>query len=90
MNIKFDLTYRKNFGKKNLRFLIALVAAVILNFIVPRLMPADPVFAITGKMAFGMAVILLVMFAVKRKAALPRRSGKDLRRGAQLSLFAGG
>ena len=43
--------YRKYFGKKILWFFITLVVAVILNFILPRLMPADPVAAITGKMA---------------------------------------
>ena len=46
--------YRKYFGKKILWFFITLVAAVVLNFILPRLMPADPVSAITGKMASGM------------------------------------
>ena len=45
--------YRKYFGKKILWFFITLVVAVILNFILPRLMPADPVAAITGKMAQG-------------------------------------
>ena len=46
--------YRKYFGKKLAWFLITLVVAVILNFVLPRLMPADPVSAITGKMAQGM------------------------------------
>ena len=46
--------YRKYFGKKIVWFLITLVVAVILNFILPRLMPADPVAAITGKMAQNM------------------------------------
>ena len=46
--------YRKYFGKKIIWFLITLVVAVILNFILPRLMPNDPVAAITGKMAQGM------------------------------------
>lgn len=46
--------YRKYFGKKILWFLITLVVAVILNFILPRLMPSDPVAAITGKMAQNM------------------------------------
>ena len=45
--------YRKYFGKKLLWFVITLVVAVILNFVLPRLMPADPVSAITGKMAQG-------------------------------------
>lgn len=47
--------YRKYFGKKILWFVITLIAAVILNFVLPRLMPADPVAAITGKMAEGMS-----------------------------------
>jgi len=46
--------YKKYFGKKILWFLITLVVAVVLNFVLPRLMPADPVAAITGKMAQGM------------------------------------
>ena len=40
--------YRKYFGKKLLWFLITLVFAVILNFVLPRLMPSDPVSSITG------------------------------------------
>lgn len=46
--------YRKYFGKKILWFIITLIVAVVLNFILPRLMPADPVAAITGKLASGM------------------------------------
>ena len=46
--------YRKYFGKKILWFAITFAVAVILNFFLPRLMPADPVAAITGKMAQGM------------------------------------
>ena len=46
--------YRKYFGKKISWFLVTLVVAVALNFILPRLMPNDPVAAITGKMAQGM------------------------------------
>ncbi|MDL2205500.1 ABC transporter permease [Eubacteriales bacterium OttesenSCG-928-N13] len=42
--------YRKYFTKKVVWFLITFVAALILNFILPRLMPADPVAAITGKL----------------------------------------
>ena len=42
--------YRKYFGKKLIVFLITLFVAMVLNFILPRLMPADPVAAITGKM----------------------------------------
>lgn len=43
--------YRKYFSKKIIWFLITLLVAVILNFVLPRLMPSDPVAAITGKMA---------------------------------------
>lgn len=45
--------YRKYFGKKLLWFVITFIVAVILNFILPRLMPADPVASITGKLAGG-------------------------------------
>lgn len=47
--------YRKYFGKKILWFLITLVVAVILNFVLPRLMPNDPVAAITAKTARGIS-----------------------------------
>ncbi len=47
--------YRKYFGQKLLWFFITLVVAVALNFILPRLMPTDPVNAITGKIAGGMS-----------------------------------
>lgn len=46
--------YKKYLLKKTVWFLITLVFAVILNFILPRLMPSDPVSAITGKLASGM------------------------------------
>lgn len=45
--------YRKYFTKKIVWFLITLVAAVIVNFTLPRLMPADPVAAIAGKTLQG-------------------------------------
>ena len=41
--------YRKYFTKKLVWFLITLVAALILNFMLPRLMPNDPVAAITSR-----------------------------------------
>ena len=40
---------KKYFKKKIFWFIITLIAAVILNFILPRLMPGDPVNAIVGK-----------------------------------------
>ena len=46
--------YSKYFGKKAAWFVITMVFALILNFFLPRMMPADPVSAITGKMATGM------------------------------------
>ena len=46
--------YIKYFRKKIIWFLLTLIVAVVLNFVLPRLMPADPVAAITGKMAQGM------------------------------------
>ncbi len=45
--------YRKYFGKKLLWFVITFIVAVILNFVLPRLMPADPVASITGRLAGG-------------------------------------
>lgn len=47
--------YRKYFTKKILWFVLTFIVAVFLNFFLPRLMPADPVSAITGKMASGMS-----------------------------------
>jgi peptide/nickel transport system permease protein len=46
--------YRKYFRGKLIWFLITLVAAFILNFTLPRLMPGDPVAAIVSRMAQGM------------------------------------
>ena len=42
--------YRKYFGKKILWFALTFVVAVVLNFVLPRLMPADPVAGIMSKM----------------------------------------
>ena len=61
--------YRKYFGKKFLWFAITFVVAVILNFYLPRLMPADPVAAITGKMAQGMTDASAVQEIYKRYEA---------------------
>ena len=41
--------YLKYFGKKIFWFVITFIVAVILNFLLPRLMPGDPVTAIVGK-----------------------------------------
>jgi len=45
--------YQKYFLNKLLWFLATLVAAFILNFVLPRLMPGDPVAAIVARMAQG-------------------------------------
>ncbi len=45
--------YARYFGKKMVWFGITFIAAFLLNFILPRLMPGDPVAAITARMAQG-------------------------------------
>ena len=45
--------YFKYFIRKSIWFIITLFAAVILNFLLPRLMPGDPVSTIIGRMAAG-------------------------------------
>jgi peptide/nickel transport system permease protein len=47
--------YRKYFLNKFIWFLITFVAAFILNFTLPRLMPGDPVAAIVARQAQGMS-----------------------------------
>ena len=45
--------YRKYYGQKILWYLLTLIFAVILNFVLPRLMPGDPVAAIAAKQISG-------------------------------------
>ena len=47
--------YRKYFLNKLLWFLVTFVFAFLLNFILPRLMPGDPVAAIVARLAQGMS-----------------------------------
>jgi len=47
--------YRKYFLNKLAWFFATLVAAFVLNFILPRLMPGDPVAAIVSRLAQGMS-----------------------------------
>lgn len=47
--------YRKYFRKKILWLLLTFIIAVLLNFILPRLMPGDPVAAITARTAQGIS-----------------------------------
>ena len=58
--------YRKYVVKKILWFVITFIIAVILNFVLPRLMPADPVAAITGKLASGLTDASAVQEIYKR------------------------
>ncbi len=46
--------YRRYFLNKLGLFLVTFVIAVILNFVLPRLMPGDPVAGIVAKLAMGM------------------------------------
>ncbi len=46
--------YRAYFGRKLMWFLITFVFAFLLNFILPRLMPGDPVAVITQRVTQGM------------------------------------
>jgi peptide/nickel transport system permease protein len=46
--------YRKYFARKLVWFLITFVFAFLLNFILPRLMPGDPVAVITQRVTTGM------------------------------------
>jgi peptide/nickel transport system permease protein len=52
--------YRKYFGKKIVWLLITLVIAILLNFILPRLMPGDPVAVITAKSSMGISDVSAV------------------------------
>ena len=52
--------YRKYFGKKIAWFLITFIIAILLNFILPRLMPGDPVAVITAKTAQGISDVSAV------------------------------
>jgi len=45
--------YFRYFGGKMVWILITFTAAFLLNFLLPRLMPGDPVAAITGRVAQG-------------------------------------
>ena len=47
--------YIRYFGAKSLWFLVTLVFAFILNFMLPRLMPGDPIAGIIARMAQGMS-----------------------------------
>jgi peptide/nickel transport system permease protein len=47
--------YRKYFLNKMLWFFVTLVCAFVLNFILPRLMPGDPVAVITARAVQGMS-----------------------------------
>lgn len=46
--------YKKYYGQKIMWYLITFIFAIVLNFVLPRLMPGDPVSAIAGQAAEGM------------------------------------
>ena len=46
--------YRKYYGQKLFWYLLTLIFAVILNFVLPRLMPGDPVSALAARAVGGM------------------------------------
>ena len=62
--------YQKYFLNKLLWFLVTLVAAFILNFMLPRLMPGDPVAAIVSRLAQGMSNTAGVQAIYERYAEL--------------------
>ena len=45
--------YKQYFAKKIIWFLITFVAALFLNFLLPRLMPGDPIASIMSRVALG-------------------------------------
>jgi peptide/nickel transport system permease protein len=62
--------YRKYFLKKLLWFVITLFAAFLLNFILPRLMPGDPVAGIVARLAQGMSTSTGMKAVYEQYAAL--------------------
>ena len=60
--------YKKYFRKKIIWFVLTLIVAVILNFILPRLMPSDPVASITAKVAEGVTDAAAVQAIYERYA----------------------
>lgn len=60
--------YRKYFTKKILWFVVTFIVAVLLNFILPRLMPGDPVAVIVSKNAQGMSESTAVIEMYKQYA----------------------
>ena len=62
--------YRKYFFNKLLWFVVTFVFAFLLNFILPRLMPGDPVAAIVGRLAQGMSNTSGIQAIYKQYATL--------------------
>ncbi|MBN1136392.1 MAG: ABC transporter permease [Anaerolineae bacterium] len=62
--------YRRYFLNKLAWFLVTLVCAFILNFILPRLMPGDPVAAIMSRLAQGMSNAIGVQAVYQQYADL--------------------
>ncbi len=66
--------YGKYFGKKIIWLLITLIFAIILNFLLPRLMPGDPVASITARAAAGMSTPTAIQLVYEDYA---RKFGTD-------------
>ncbi|MDR2658063.1 MAG: ABC transporter permease [Oscillospiraceae bacterium] len=78
--------YKRYFLKKLLWFVITLIAAVILNFVLPRLMPSDPIATITNRITEGMNNQNAVMQIYREYA---RKFGTDQPMWKQFIIYVG-
>jgi peptide/nickel transport system permease protein len=78
--------YRKYFLKKLFWFAITLIAAVILNFALPRMMPSDPIATITQRVTEGMNNQNAVMQIYREYA---RKFGTDQPMWKQFFIYIG-
>ncbi|MDR1262097.1 MAG: ABC transporter permease [Oscillospiraceae bacterium] len=78
--------YKRYFLKKLLWFVITLIAAVILNFVLPRLMPSDPIATITNRITEGMNNQNAVMQIYREYA---RKFGTDQPMWKQFLIYVG-
>ncbi|MDR1599772.1 MAG: ABC transporter permease [Oscillospiraceae bacterium] len=78
--------YKRYFLKKVFWFVVTLVAAVILNFTLPRLMPSDPIATITRRVTEGMNNQNAVMQIYREYA---RKFGTDQPMWKQFFIYIG-
>ena len=52
--MKYLKGFKKYYGQKIMWYLITLIFAIVLNFVLPRLMPGDPVASIAAGSVSGM------------------------------------